>query len=198
MFDSAVEGCAVEKGGVFGVLIGRCVGLDTVSTLLLVVSECLFIHPFPPSLLPSTRPHPQPNVPSSSPPIPNAMSTKIARTRERSLSPAQQTQKRLKTTHIPSSDAHLVDACQVPVPLTPPDPTPPAAAFADGLLSPQNVQRLHAGYEKSEPWKHCVLDSLVRDDLLESVKEECLSQLSFTQKETDIYKVRPIAISQNR
>ena len=36
------------------------------------------------------------------------------------------------------------------------------------------------------------VDKLVRDDLLLGVKDECLSELSFTEKETDIYKVRYI------
>ncbi|KAF7964981.1 hypothetical protein HWV62_1276 [Athelia sp. TMB] len=122
---------------------------------------------------------------------PRSMTTKMARIHERSQSPAAPapTQKRLKTAHIPSADAHLADVPRVPVPLAPPDPDP-ADAFADGLLSPESVARLHTAYTQSQPWKHCVLDTLVKDELLERVKDECLSQLSFTQKETDIYKVK--------
>ena len=121
------------------------------------------------------------------------MNTKMARIHERSQSPVTPapTQKRLKTTHIPNADAHLADVPRVPVPLAPPDPDP-ADAFADGLLSPETVARLHSTYAQSQPWKHCVLETLVKDELLERVKDECLSQLSFTQKETDIYKVRPL------
>jgi len=103
----------------------------------------------------------------------------MVRTHERSPSPtasADSLLKRLKTTHTPSHDS---------------DPRDAVAQFADGLLSdPGNIQKLHTTYMANEPFKYCVLDKLFQDGLLRNVKDECLKELSFTEKETDIYKVR--------
>ncbi|KAF9266209.1 hypothetical protein L218DRAFT_978712 [Marasmius fiardii PR-910] len=63
------------------------------------------------------------------------------------------------------------------------------SAFALGLLDHQNVSRLHKEYEESQPFHYAVLEKLFQDDLLRNVKDECLAELSFTTKETDIYKV---------
>ncbi|KAL5488259.1 NUA3_1 [Sanghuangporus weigelae] len=63
------------------------------------------------------------------------------------------------------------------------------ACFADGVLDAQNIQRLAESYRSSEPYLHAVLDKLFKDDLLSKVKDECIGELSFTEKETDIYKV---------
>lgn len=93
--------------------------------------------------------------------------------RARSTSPAPQATKRVKTTH--ESSAATID---------------PAPHFASGLLDESNVTRLHEAYEQSEPYKHTVIGKLFQDELLKNVKDECLQQLSFTMKETDIYKVR--------
>ena len=65
------------------------------------------------------------------------------------------------------------------------------ACFAPDLLDADNVDRLAASYASSEPFKHAVVEKLFRDDFLQKVKDECLSELHFTEKETDIYKVRP-------
>jgi hypothetical protein len=46
-----------------------------------------------------------------------------------------------------------------------------------------------ASYASSEPFKHALVEKLFRDDFLQKVKDECLSELHFTEKETDIYKV---------
>jgi|SRR5882762_4492517 hypothetical protein len=100
----------------------------------------------------------------------------MVRTHERSPSPAASPDsllKRLKTTHSSDPDAG----------------TPPTAHFADGLLDAGSIQKLHKSYIENEPFKYCVLDKLFQDDLLKKVKDECLNQLSFTEKETDIYKV---------
>lgn len=98
---------------------------------------------------------------------------------ERSESPSPDGQsnllKRLKMNHISSSDSKQSS-----------DPTP---HFAPDLLSPTTVHRLHLDYDASEPFKHCIVEKLFQDDLLKGVKDECLSELSFTEKETDIYKV---------
>jgi prolyl 3-hydroxylase /prolyl 3,4-dihydroxylase len=68
----------------------------------------------------------------------------------------------------------------------------PASHFVSALLEPENALKLHSEYASSEPYKYAVLDKIFQDDLLVKVKDECLGQLSFTEKETDIYKVRPV------
>lgn len=64
-----------------------------------------------------------------------------------------------------------------------------ALSFAPDLFDPLNTSRLRAEYVHSEPFKHCVVETLVHDALLRKVKDECAEKLSFTEKETDIYKV---------
>ncbi|KAJ7693866.1 nuclear protein [Mycena rosella] len=66
------------------------------------------------------------------------------------------------------------------------DPTP---QFAEGVLNHTSIAQLHSGYASNEPFKYAVVEKLFQDDLLQKVKDECLSELSFTEKETDIYKV---------
>ena len=104
-------------------------------------------------------------------------------TRQRSPSPAlpqdsPSSLKRAKKTHASSTSSSEVIA----------DPTP---YFAPDLLSPNNIHRLNNEYATSEPYKYCKLEKLFQDDLLIGVKDEILSELSFTEKETDIYKVCP-------
>lgn len=65
----------------------------------------------------------------------------------------------------------------------------PAPHFAPDLLSPHNIHRLNGEYATSEPYKYCKIEKLFQDELLKGVKDECLAELSFTEKETDIYKV---------
>ena len=60
-----------------------------------------------------------------------------------------------------------------------------------GLLKKENVKRLRQEYADSEPYKHARIETLFQDDLLRKVKDECLTHLSFTEKETDIYRVSP-------
>ncbi|RPD67324.1 nuclear protein [Lentinus tigrinus ALCF2SS1-7] len=84
--------------------------------------------------------------------------------------------KRLKSSHI--SDAPPSSTTQ--------DPTP---HFAPDLFGPSNIHRLHTEYEGSLPFKHVVVEKLFQDDLLQKVKDESLAELSFSEKETDIYKV---------
>lgn len=62
------------------------------------------------------------------------------------------------------------------------------APFATGLLENANVERLQASYRESQPYRHVVVDKLFQEDLLSRVKDECINELSFTEKETDIYK----------
>ena len=100
----------------------------------------------------------------------------MVRSHERSPSPTGSSDsllKRLKTTHSTNPDAG----------------GGPLAQFADGVLDPDNSQELRTTYMANEPFKYCVLDKLFQDHLLENVKDECLKELSFTEKETDIYKV---------
>lgn len=54
--------------------------------------------------------------------------------------------------------------------------------FAAGLLDEKTVDSLRSSYSSSEPFKHVVIDQLFRDDLLTSVKDECIGELSFTLK----------------
>ncbi|KAJ7756001.1 Oxoglutarate and iron-dependent oxygenase degradation C-term-domain-containing protein [Mycena metata] len=65
----------------------------------------------------------------------------------------------------------------------------PTQRFADGVLDHTSIAQLNAGYASSEPFKYAVVEKLFQDDLLQKVKDECMNELSFTEKETDIYKV---------
>ena len=75
-------------------------------------------------------------------------------------------QKRLKISHSPSTSGH----------------------FAPGLLEESSIHSLRTSYANSEPFKFGVIEKLFQDELLRGVKDECLNELSFTEKETDIYK----------
>ena len=61
--------------------------------------------------------------------------------------------------------------------------------FADGVLDATHAVNLGAKYRESNPFLYAVVDKLFQDDLLSQVKDECIGELSFTEKETDIYKV---------
>ncbi|KAI0068674.1 hypothetical protein BV25DRAFT_1833867 [Artomyces pyxidatus] len=65
----------------------------------------------------------------------------------------------------------------------------PTALFATNLFDPAHVHRLNSSYVSAEPFKYVLVEKLFQDDLLQHVKDECLSELHFTEKETDIYKV---------
>ncbi|KXN89466.1 PKHD-type hydroxylase ofd1 [Leucoagaricus sp. SymC.cos] len=99
--------------------------------------------------------------------------TSMARTHPRDPSPDNPTKliKRLKTAETPA---------------LPNDPSP---HFTSSLFDHNNIARLNSAYRTSEPFKHALVEKLFQDDLLVKVKDECISQLSFTEKETDIYKV---------
>lgn len=103
----------------------------------------------------------------------------MVRTHARSESPAPDAEaeggepallKRMKMSHISNPEAV-------------------AERFANDLFNPSNIHRLHGEYEASQPYKHVVVDKLFQDDLLQKVKDEALAELSFAEKETDIYKV---------
>ncbi|KAK7054104.1 prolyl 3,4-dihydroxylase ofd1 [Favolaschia claudopus] len=105
----------------------------------------------------------------------------MARTHRRSPSPGCESSvlvKKLKSSHVSAPAA---------TPTT--NGTESAPHFADGVLGHTNIAQLNAGYIANEPFKYAVVEKLFQDDLLQKVKDECMTELSFTEKETDIYKV---------
>ncbi|KAJ6616232.1 nuclear protein [Mycena sp. CBHHK59/15] len=112
----------------------------------------------------------------------------MARTHRRDSSPSSNDSstliKKLKSSHVTQpatlggANGHVNGSAY--------DPSP---QFADGVLDHTNIAQLHSGYVSNEPFKYAVVEKLFQDDLLQKVKDECLSELSFTEKETDIYKV---------
>lgn len=62
--------------------------------------------------------------------------------------------------------------------------------FTPNLFDPANIHRLNNDYHSSEPYKYALVEKLFQDDLLKKVVDECLGELHFTERETDIYKVR--------
>ena len=110
----------------------------------------------------------------------------MAKTHPRSPSPEPKTSglKRLKVGHQSSAS--------VPEHTTPTAvPQDPTACFSPNLFDAAHVGELAASYATSQPFKHALVEKLFHDDMLQQVKDECLSELHFTEKETDIYKVRP-------
>lgn len=65
----------------------------------------------------------------------------------------------------------------------------PVTQFAPELFDHNTIAKLRNGYIANEPFKYTVVEKLFQDELLKKVKDECLSELSFTEKQTDIYKV---------
>jgi prolyl 3-hydroxylase /prolyl 3,4-dihydroxylase len=61
--------------------------------------------------------------------------------------------------------------------------------FRDGLFDRKVLNSYTDEYAKSAPYKHAVIHKLVDDKLLRSVREEIRENVSFTPKETDIYKI---------
>ncbi|KAL8784944.1 MAG: hypothetical protein Q9213_003686 [Squamulea squamosa] len=59
--------------------------------------------------------------------------------------------------------------------------------FRQGLL--QQAEKYEKEYATSEPYKHAVIRDLLVPDLLRKVRTEIQDNLSFTPKETDIYKI---------
>ncbi|PFH49266.1 hypothetical protein AMATHDRAFT_48880 [Amanita thiersii Skay4041] len=109
----------------------------------------------------------------------------MPRTHERSLSPdIPDVVKRIKISHEPSKDGN---SPSIPSPTSP--LVDPSDKFTEGLFNPDNISRLHNSYKDNSPFKFALIERLFRHDLLEKVKDECLSELSFAEKETDIYKV---------
>ncbi|KAF1359438.1 Fe II 2-oxoglutarate-dependent dioxygenase-like protein [Lizonia empirigonia] len=61
--------------------------------------------------------------------------------------------------------------------------------FDAGLFESKRLAGYTDYYAKSEPYKHAVINKLVDDALLRKVREEIREHISFTPKETDIYKI---------
>ena len=61
--------------------------------------------------------------------------------------------------------------------------------FRKGLFDKSVLNSYTSEYATSSPYKHAVISDLVDDRLLRSVREEIRANVSFTPKETDIYKI---------
>ncbi|KAF4829298.1 Prolyl 3,4-dihydroxylase ofd1 [Colletotrichum tropicale] len=61
--------------------------------------------------------------------------------------------------------------------------------FRKGLFDSNVLESYTDEYAKSSPYKHSVITGLVDDKLLRSVRDEIRENVSFTPKETDIYKI---------
>ncbi|GAA5928395.1 hypothetical protein JCM3775_000597 [Rhodotorula graminis] len=65
----------------------------------------------------------------------------------------------------------------------------PDLPFHPSLLDPSNVDRLRQAHHDSTPYKHAVINKLFTDDFIKRARNEITTQLSFREKETDIYKI---------
>ena len=61
--------------------------------------------------------------------------------------------------------------------------------FQPGLFDAETVAQHAEAYSKSGPYKHAVVHGLIDDALLRAVRTEIKDHISFTPKETDIYKI---------
>ncbi|KAK7422624.1 putative component of NuA3 histone acetyltransferase complex [Neonectria magnoliae] len=61
--------------------------------------------------------------------------------------------------------------------------------FRAGLFDQDVLDSYTDQYAKSGPYKHAVINGLIDDALLRSVRDEIKANVSFTPKETDIYKI---------
>ncbi|KAM5373666.1 hypothetical protein ACJA88_008510 [Fusarium oxysporum] len=61
--------------------------------------------------------------------------------------------------------------------------------FRAGLFDKKVLNSYTDQYAQSEPYKHAVINGLVDDSLLRSVRSEIKANVEFTPKETDIYKI---------
>ncbi|KAF5388403.1 hypothetical protein D9615_000653 [Tricholomella constricta] len=112
----------------------------------------------------------------------------MARIHNRSPSPDTAVQKRLKTSH-PTSNGDNDSASNPTIASPSPQTVDPTSQFSNDLFDHNTTAKLHAGYVVNQPFKYAVVEKLFQDELLKKVKDECLSELNFSEKETDIYKV---------
>ncbi|KAL6403282.1 hypothetical protein AUP68_12622 [Ilyonectria robusta] len=61
--------------------------------------------------------------------------------------------------------------------------------FRAGLFDQDVLDSYTDQYAKSAPYKHAVINGLIDDSLLRAVRDEIKANVSFTPKETDIYKI---------
>ncbi|KAF1996813.1 Fe II 2-oxoglutarate-dependent dioxygenase-like protein [Amniculicola lignicola CBS 123094] len=61
--------------------------------------------------------------------------------------------------------------------------------FRKGLFDTKVLSSYTNYYAASQPYKHAVIQDLVNDELLRNVRNEIREHISFTPKETDIYKI---------
>jgi len=61
--------------------------------------------------------------------------------------------------------------------------------FRKNLFSRSVLEGYKSGYVSSTPYKHSVISNLIDDALLRRVRKEIRANVSFTPKETDIYKI---------
>ncbi|KAJ3566759.1 hypothetical protein NPX13_g7014 [Xylaria arbuscula] len=63
------------------------------------------------------------------------------------------------------------------------------ARFRKGLFDKKVLDQYTRDYAESAPYKHAVIHQLIDDKLLRAVRDEIKDNVSFTPKETDIYKI---------
>ncbi|KAI1435342.1 Oxoglutarate and iron-dependent oxygenase degradation C-term-domain-containing protein [Xylaria sp. CBS 124048] len=61
--------------------------------------------------------------------------------------------------------------------------------FRKGLFDTKVLDQYKREYAESSPYKHAVIPELIDDELLRAVRTEIKDNVSFTPKETDIYKI---------
>jgi len=63
------------------------------------------------------------------------------------------------------------------------------SAFLDHLFDSTSVAQQRQQYAQSKPYKHSIFTALFEPELLQRVQDEIIGELTFSEKETDIYKV---------
>ncbi|KAF2754095.1 hypothetical protein EJ05DRAFT_541231 [Pseudovirgaria hyperparasitica] len=61
--------------------------------------------------------------------------------------------------------------------------------FRTGLFEADTLNIYQSAYVNSQPYKHGVISDLISTDLLRDVRQEIRNNISFTPKETDIYRI---------
>ncbi|KAM0749535.1 hypothetical protein T439DRAFT_315803 [Meredithblackwellia eburnea MCA 4105] len=61
--------------------------------------------------------------------------------------------------------------------------------FHSQLFQPANINQLASAHKDSKPYNHCIIDQLFDPAFLHKARKEIVQQLSFREKETDIYKI---------
>ncbi|KAF5374016.1 hypothetical protein D9615_009924 [Tricholomella constricta] len=120
--------------------------------------------------------------------VPMIQSERMARIHSRSPSPDSAVKKKKKKSHPTSNPTN--DPAADPANASPsPQMTDPTSQFANDLFDHNKIMAFNAGYVNNEPFKYAIVEKLFQDELLKKVRDECLSELNFTEKETDIFQV---------